>query len=369
MVTFNLTIGAVEPHYLSEYLVPGDDLDRVFFHPELPVYTDGSRDDKYRSGSGITSNLKNPEEKSRRLLGFSHRNAIKHLSNWQSVRDNVGVSILTKLKRLSTLHQIHLQWIPSHIDLEENEIVDTLAKAGARELPEPSTPLIFLEIFSRTKHQNKTTWITPPEHHWYQCSCPGGSLAHGFTRQDQTLLARFRSGHIKSMKFSEGRKSFEMCTNSLLTNGGVQQQQQIPEGSELANIVAKVTKLAVNLVAKNDANLAPPSKFRQVLIESPLQPEGVGRLHMIDGTLNDRKYNDTILEPKLLPSLRNLFTNNASFIFHDEAHFWLNGYVNKQNCRIWSEANPQVYVETPLHPEKLTVWGALWAGGILLQNR
>ncbi|GFW43249.1 DUF4817 domain-containing protein [Trichonephila clavipes] len=42
-------------------------------------------------------------------------------------------------------------------------------------------------------------------------------------------------------------------------------------------------------------------------------------------------------------------------------HFWLNGYVNKQNCRIWSEANPQVYVETPLHPEKLTVWCALWA--------
>ncbi|GFW00577.1 hypothetical protein TNCV_2283231 [Trichonephila clavipes] len=53
----------------------------------------------------------------------------------------------------------------------------------------------------------------------------------------------------------------------------------------------------------------------------------------------------------------------------DEAHFWLNGYVNKQNCRIWSEANTQVYVETPLHPEKLTVWCALWAGGILLQKR
>ncbi|GFY09219.1 DUF4817 domain-containing protein [Trichonephila clavipes] len=56
-------------------------------------------------------------------------------------------------------------------------------------------------------------------------------------------------------------------------------------------------------------------------------------------------------------------------LFSDEAHIWLNGYVNKQNCRIWSEANPQVYVETPLHLEKLTVWCALWAGGILLQIR
>ncbi|GFU35776.1 uncharacterized protein TNCV_1083421 [Trichonephila clavipes] len=52
-------------------------------------------------------------------------------------------------------------------------------------------------------------------------------------------------------------------------------------------------------------------------------------------------------------------------LFSNEAHFWLNGYVNKQNCHIWSEANPQVYVETPLHPEKLTVWCALWAGGII----
>ncbi|GFW51828.1 hypothetical protein TNCV_1187601 [Trichonephila clavipes] len=39
-------------------------------------------------------------------------------------------------------------------------------------------------------------------------------------------------------------------------------------------------------------------------------------------------------------------------LFSDVAHIWLNGYVNKQNGRIWSEANPQVYVETPLHIQK-----------------
>ncbi|GFW63569.1 uncharacterized protein TNCV_402351 [Trichonephila clavipes] len=46
-------------------------------------------------------------------------------------------------------------------------------------------------------------------------------------------------------------------------------------------------------------------------------------------------------------------------LFSDEAHFWLNDYVNKQSCRIWSEANPQVYVETPLHP-KNGLFGALF---------
>ncbi|GFV40112.1 hypothetical protein TNCV_31711 [Trichonephila clavipes] len=46
------------------------------------------------------------------------------------------------------------------------------------------------------------------------------------------------------------------------------------------------------------------------------------------------------------------FQGVSSYVLKcDEAHFWLNGYVNKQKCRIWSEANPQVYVKTPLHPE------------------
>ncbi|GFW12513.1 RNase H domain-containing protein [Trichonephila clavipes] len=84
------------------------------------------------------------------------RSAIQLLFNWQSVRDKVGVAKLIKLKRLSTSHQIYLQWIPSHVDLERNEIADTLANAGACEVPEPSTSLTFLEIFFRNKHQNKT---------------------------------------------------------------------------------------------------------------------------------------------------------------------------------------------------------------------
>ena len=36
---------------------------------------------------------------------------------------------------------------------------------------------------------------------------------------------------------------------------------------------------------------------------------------------------------------------------------------NKQNYRIWNDDNPQAIVETPLHPQKFTVWFALWTAG------
>ncbi|GFU96969.1 uncharacterized protein TNCV_3319321 [Trichonephila clavipes] len=39
--------------------------------------------------------------------------------------------------------------------------------------------------------------------------------------------------------------------------------------------------------------------------------------------------------------------------------------VDASNGPKTTSANPQVYVETPLHPEKLTVWCALWVGGII----
>lgn len=56
---------------------------------------------------------------------------------------------------------------------------------------------------------------------------------------------------------------------------------------------------------------------------------------------------------------------HEKIIFSDEAHFWLNGFINTQNCRIWSKENPHAVLETPLHPQKLTVWCGLWSGGVI----
>ena len=49
----------------------------------------------------------------------------------------------------------------------------------------------------------------------------------------------------------------------------------------------------------------------------------------------------------------------------DEAHFHLSGYVNKQNFRYWAEENPCLLHEKPLHAQKVTVWCAMSARGII----
>ncbi|GFU84880.1 transposable element Tcb1 transposase [Trichonephila clavipes] len=52
-----------------------------------------------------------------------------------------------------------------------------------------------------------------------------------------------------------------------------------------------------------------------IIIKSCVTAEGIGRLHIIDGTLNIMKFIATILETKRLLSNRDLLTNNASLIF------------------------------------------------------
>jgi len=52
--------------------------------------------------------------------------------------------------------------------------------------------------------------------------------------------------------------------------------------------------------------------------------------------------------------------NFAKQIFSDETHFWMNGYVNKQNCRIWDDTNLREIHQLQMHPEKVTVWCGFW---------
>jgi hypothetical protein len=51
--------------------------------------------------------------------------------------------------------------------------------------------------------------------------------------------------------------------------------------------------------------------------------------------------------------------------FSDEAHFHLNGVVNKQNVRFWASENPYVISEKVRHAPRVTVWVAISSHGII----
>lgn len=56
----------------------------------------------------------------------------------------------------------------------------------------------------------------------------------------------------------------------------------------------------------------------------------------------------------------------SNIIFSDEATFYLNGTVNRQNCRYWAPRNPHWFIESHTqYPEKVNVWAAIVRDRIL----
>ncbi|GFU14763.1 uncharacterized protein TNCV_2806891 [Trichonephila clavipes] len=58
----------------------------------------------------------------------------------------------------------------------------------------------------------------PPAHHWYAAKSPGLSIQCRSSRAHQTAMAHLRSGHLRSMTFVQGVKSFFTCSCSLLAS-------------------------------------------------------------------------------------------------------------------------------------------------------
>jgi transposase len=59
-----------------------------------------------------------------------------------------------------------------------------------------------------------------------------------------------------------------------------------------------------------------------------------------------------------------LFVHNI--VFSDECCFFVNGAVNKHNCRYWDSENPHIFRESNTqYPEKLNVWAGILGNHIL----
>ncbi|GFX17142.1 RNase H domain-containing protein [Trichonephila clavipes] len=90
-----------------------------------------------------------------------------------------------------------------------NEMDEKVAEDGTAQHTMNSGALAYLELHS-TYINNKQSTV-PPAHHWYETKRPGGALFLQCSRQEKTILTRFRSGHLRTLTFKDGNKAFPTC--------------------------------------------------------------------------------------------------------------------------------------------------------------
>ncbi|GBN77200.1 hypothetical protein AVEN_220544-1 [Araneus ventricosus] len=121
------------------------------------------------------------------------------------------MNIFNKFMTLCNSCVLHLQWIPSHINLKYNDVADSLVKEGTTMPQAYVEPLTYIELYSRRKAFVNISWRHPPAHSWYRSEGPGATIHFKGDRKDQTALARLISGHLKIFRFSRGDKKFKIC--------------------------------------------------------------------------------------------------------------------------------------------------------------
>lgn len=132
--------------------------------------------------------------------------------------------------------------------------------------------------------------------------------------------------------------------------GNIQQIEEIIESTPqtsirkvLGNITNRPSKASVQRILKFDLKLIP---YKMSVMQHLKDTDIEARLRFADWV----KLNDGLIK---------------HVWFSDEAHFYLNGQINKQNCRFWGKEKPDIYLEKPLHGDKVTVWAALSSDGII----
>ncbi|GBM45207.1 hypothetical protein AVEN_168287-1 [Araneus ventricosus] len=137
------------------------------------------------------------------------RSVVQYLDNWRDVSDRRGMDIFNKLNALCNSCVLHLQWIPSRVNLKYNDIANSLAKEGTTMPQAYVEPLTYLELYARRKAFVNISWRHRPTHSWYRSEGSGNTKGD---RKDQTALARLTSGDLKILRFSRSDKKFNICT-------------------------------------------------------------------------------------------------------------------------------------------------------------
>lgn len=102
---------------------------------------------------------------------------------------------------------------------------------------------------------------------------------------------------------------------------------------------------------------------RRVLKHHKFHPYKIHLVHEINEDDPDRRL-------QFCEMMTDKINTNANFLFNicfsDECSFFVNGTVNRHNCRYWADENPRVFHETHTqYPLKLNVWAGIYGDRIV----
>lgn len=154
-------------------------------------------------------------------------------------------------------------------------------------------------------------------------------------------------------------------------------------GSVLDNVAGHSGRKLTETTEENVQKVAeifersPRKSVRKAVQEAGMKRSSVHR--MLKRDLNLFAYKIQIHQPlsESSKAKRIDFANNTSDMaenleidvgdiwFTDEGHFYLDGFVKKQNWRFWGSTDPHITESRSLHPERITVWAAISGKGII----
>ncbi|GFU79134.1 autophagy protein 5 [Trichonephila clavipes] len=138
------------------------------------------------------------------------RAATQHLSQWTTVGDRSSLNILDVVVRLSS---VYFQWVPSHIGLNDYEIVSSLATAEALR---GDACLTFSQLSSIKRMELNALWRVPPTHPWYFGRKPRWYHQLNISQDRQTgSIVLFYWSH-QLLLFNGAGKFFQSVTDARL---------------------------------------------------------------------------------------------------------------------------------------------------------
>jgi len=199
---------------------------------------------------------------------------------------------------------------------------------------------------------------------------------------DQCVISKFQYNNLQIKKIqNEFKKEFclkespasttiQRLYNKFQETGSVLDNLKGVVGRKTVRTEEKINKVKQYMVENPKTSVRDASKklktntrtlHRILKIDLKLCPYKIQIMHKIPKDVYQKRNAFCIKVQEMVESGR--LDPNLIF-FTDEAYFTLEGYVNKQNYRIWGSEPPKEFAEAPLHSRKIQVWCAVYSGGV-----